>query len=215
MDKLNSKDIYDIILLINQYIAENKEKLSQLDAVIGDGDFGTNIGRGFETAVKRLSTVDPSKTDIGTILMIVANALLESVGGASGPLFGGLFINMAMSSLGRSEIDLPEIVKMFTDGFRGVQEVGGGTMPGEKTLVDALYPAVEALKQAANEGKDLLTAFREALLAAEKGVKSTINMVAKRGRASYLGERSIGYQDPGATAIYLIIKAFYDHISHR
>ena len=189
--------------------------LSQLDSVIGDGDFGTNISRGFELAIERLNKIDPDRTDIGTILMTVANALLESVGGASGPLYGGLFMNMAMATLDKVEIDLALIVAMFVEGLKGVQEIGGGTMPGEKTLIDALYPAVNALKKAVEEGRDIVTAFREALIAAKKGVEATIDMVAKRGRASYLGERSKGHQDPGATAIYLIVKAFYDYITHK
>ncbi|MEM2220738.1 MAG: dihydroxyacetone kinase subunit DhaL [Ignisphaera sp.] len=215
MDRLGSRDIYSIILLAKRYIAENREELSRLDSVIGDGDFGTNINRGFELAIERLSTIDPDKTDIGTILMTVANALLESVGGASGPLFGGLFMNMAMTSLGKYEVDLATIANMFNDGLKGVREIGGGTMPGDKTLIDSLYPAVEALQQAVRENRDIVAAFKDALIAAERGAKATANMVAKRGRASYLGVRSIGHQDPGATAIYLIIKAFHDYTSGK
>ncbi len=213
---LNTSDIYTIIVRVADVIVRNKDYLTQLDAAIGDGDHGINMDRGFELAVERLKQLDINNSDIGTILMTVANALLEVVGGAAGPLYGMFFMNMATVASGKKEVDLQTLTTMFEQGLRGVQDIGGGTQPGEKTMVDTLYPFVEELKkQAASNSNDIALAFANALKAAENGMIATINMIAKKGRASYLGPRSVGHQDPGATSSYLILKTFYDYIKEK
>ena len=135
---LNTSDIYTIIVRVADVIARNKDYLTQLDAAIGDGDHGINMDRGFELAVERLKQLDINNSDIGTILMTVANALLEVVGGAAGPLYGMFFMNMATVASGKKEVDLQTLTTMFEQGLRGVQDIGGGTQPGEKTMVDTL-----------------------------------------------------------------------------
>lgn len=211
---LTVNDIYNIILRIRQVMDENKDYLTSLDAAIGDADHGINMSRGFNETVNRLKSIKIENADIGTILMTVANTLLETVGGAAGPLYGMFFMNMATTAMGKKEIDLKIITSMFENGLKGVQDIGGA-QPGEKTMVDTLYPAVMVLKNALSNNYDLLHAFDDAVKAAENGMKSTINMIAKKGRASYLGERSVGHQDPGATSSYLIIKVFYDYIKEK
>ncbi|MEM3836066.1 dihydroxyacetone kinase subunit DhaL [Pyrobaculum sp.] len=213
---LNSNDIYNIIKRIRDIISQNKNYLTELDAAIGDADHGINMDRGFGLAVERLSQINNiDNTDIGTILMTVANALLETVGGAAGPLYGMFFMNMATVASGKREIDIDTLVKMFKEGLKGVQDVGGNTQPGEKTMVDTLYPFVHTLENSLERGDDIFNALDNAIKAAEKGMLSTIDMIAKKGRASYLGERSRGHQDPGATSSYLILKTFYDYIKDK
>ncbi len=212
---LNARDFYNIIIKIADIIAQNKDYLTQLDATIGDADHGINMDRGFKVAVERLKQLNIDNTDVGTILMTVANALLEVVGGAAGPLYGMFFMNMATIASGKKEIDLQTLTKMFEYGLKGIQDIGGGTQPGEKTMVDTLYPFVDTLKKHADNNDNIINAFSNALKVAESGMISTINMVAKKGRASYLGPRSVGHQDPGATSSYLILKVFHDYIKEK
>jgi len=212
---LTSEDIYNIIFRILDVIKENEKYLTDLDAAIGDADHGINMVRGFSLATERLKDLNPS-SDVGTILNTVAMALLETVGGAAGPLYGMWFMNMSQKAMGKNEVDKKLLAEMLEAGLKGVQDIGGGTQPGEKTMVDAIYPALEELKKAAeNESVSLVEALKKATEAAEKGMKATIPMIAKRGRASYLGERSRGHQDPGATSSYLIIKTFYEYVKEK
>jgi len=214
--ELNTYDIYNIILHAYDLIAQNKDYLTNLDAAIGDADHGINMERGFNfLAVNRLKSINIENSDIGSILTTVANAMLETVGGAAGPLYGMFFMNMATASSGKRSVDLKTLVVMFEQGLKGIQDIGGGTQPGEKTMVDTLYPFIEELKKLSANNNDINVAFDEALKAAEKGMLATVNMVAKKGRASYLGERSVGHQDPGATSMYLVLKAFYDIIQAK
>ncbi|MCD6458045.1 MAG: dihydroxyacetone kinase subunit L [Thermoproteales archaeon] len=212
---LTSEDIYNIIFRILDVIKENEKYLTDLDAAIGDADHGINMVRGFSLATERLKDLNPS-SDVGTILNTVAMALLETVGGAAGPLYGMWFMNMSQKAMGKNEVDKKLLAEMLEAGLKGVQDIGGGTQPGEKTMVDAIYPALEELKKAVeDESVSLVEALKKATEAAEKGMKATIPMIAKRGRASYLGERSRGHQDPGATSSYLIIKTFYEYVKEK
>lgn len=206
-DSLTTRDFYNIMFRIRDYMRENRDYLTNLDSAIGDADHGINMERGFNTACDHLKNVDPENTDIGTVLMTVGNALLQVVGGAAGPLYGMFFMGMASRASGLRAADSRVLAEMVEAGLRNVQDIGGGTVPGEKTMVDSIYPALEALK----EGGPMLEALERAVKAAERGMRSTIDMVAKKGRASYLGERSRGHQDPGATSSYLIFKAFYEY----
>lgn len=192
---------------VARVLEENRDYLTQLDAAIGDADHGINMDRGFKKVMSQLPTVEDK--DIGSILKTTGMALLSSVGGAGGPLYGTFFIRAGMAVDRKMELTDEDLVAMLEAAVDGVIQ-RGRAQPGDKTMVDALLPAVEALKQAFAEGADTLTALERAVAAAEKGMKDTIPMVAKKGRASYLGERSAGHQDPGATSSYLILKALLD-----
>ncbi len=200
----------DVLNWLKHYadvIDEQKEYLTQLDAAIGDADHGINMHRGFEAVMAQLPTVEDK--DIGTILKKVGMVLVSTVGGAGGPLYGTLFMRMGMAVGNKEELTAEDVLKMFTAALEGVKQRGKAE-PGDKTMVDALTPAVEALRQAVEAGEDLHTALAKAVAAADEGVKATIPLVARKGRASYLGERSAGHQDPGATSTYLLFKSAAD-----
>lgn len=185
-------------------IAEQRDALTQLDMAIGDGDHGANMHRGFQAVLAKLPGV--ADKDIGTVLKTVAMTLISTVGGASGPLYGTLFLQMAGATAGRQELAPAELLAALKAGLEGVVARGKAAL-GDKTLVDALHPAVEALRQALEQGAEVGEALRQAALAAERGCSATVPLVARKGRASYLGERSAGHQDPGATSAHLLVKA--------
>jgi dihydroxyacetone kinase-like protein len=178
---------------------EHREELVRLDTAIGDGDHGTNMDRGMRKALEKLGEQD--QTDAGMVLKTVAMALVSSVGGAAGPLYGTLFLQMGSALAGKQEVDLEGYAAAWRKGLQGVQ-ARGKAEPGDKTMVDALIPAVDALEQAS----DFDAGLREAASAAEQGMRDTIPLVALKGRASYLGERSRDHQDPGATSSYYLFQ---------
>jgi phosphoenolpyruvate---glycerone phosphotransferase subunit DhaL len=183
-------------------VAENRSYLTKLDGAIGDGDHGTNMDRGMKKALERLQASDGD--DIGASLKAVGMALVSSVGGAAGPLYGTFFMQMGQAAAGRSELDLAGFADAFDAGIQGVVKRGKAE-PGDKTMLDALRPALEALREAGDD--DVATALGQAARAAHEGMESTVPMVARKGRASYLGERSAGHQDPGATSSHLLLKS--------
>lgn len=185
-------------------LEENKNYLTQLDAAIGDADHGTNMDRGFKKVMSKLPSV--ANKDIGNILKTVSMTLISSVGGASGPLYGTLFLRASTAVAGKQELTDEEMVKFLQAGLDGVLQRGKAQL-GDKTMLDTLSPAVNTFQQAIGEGKNTLEAMQQAVLAAEQGMKDTTPMLAKKGRASYLGERSVGHQDPGATSSYLMLKS--------
>ena len=210
-----ASDLIEVVYRISLCMQENEKYLTDLDAAIGDADHGINMNRGFRNAVERLRQVNQN-LDIGGVLMTTGMVLMETVGGAAGPLYGMMFTNMAMVLSGKNELDKKGLSVAFSEGLKGVQEIGGGTMPNEKTMVDTLYPAVEELKKASNDSNvGLVDSLERALRVAEQGMKSTAPLVAKKGRASYLGERAVGHQDPGATSTYLIIKVIYEFAKEK
>jgi phosphoenolpyruvate---glycerone phosphotransferase subunit DhaL len=176
---------------------QHREELSRLDAAIGDGDHGTNMARGMRVALEKLNASE--QADASGVLRTVAMALVSNVGGAAGPLYGTLFLQLAGALGGGGEIGLGEYANAWSKGLEGVQARGKAQL-GDKTMVDSLVPAVEALHNAS----DLDSALRDAAAAAEQGMKDTIPLVARKGRASYLGERSRDHQDPGATSTYYL-----------
>jgi dihydroxyacetone kinase-like protein len=184
-------------------VAERRTELTQLDTAIGDGDHGTNMDRGMRKAVEKLDS--QSGDDIGALLKSVGMALVSSVGGAAGPLYGTLFLQLGAASAGREELDLDGWTAALDAGVTGVQS-RGKAQPDDKTMVDALLPAVEALRAAAGDGAALGDALRRSADAAAEGMRATIPLEARKGRASYLGPRSIGHQDPGATSSGLLIE---------
>ena len=178
-------------------MSEHRTELVQLDTAIGDGDHGTNMYRGMRKALEKLDATDPA--DTGAVLKTVAMALVSSVGGAAGPLYGTLMLQMGSALAGKEEVDLAGYAAAWRKGVEGVQ-ARGKAEPGDKTMVDALLPAVAALEQAS----DLDSGLQAAASAAEQGMRDTIPLIARKGRASYLGERSRDHQDPGATSSYYL-----------
>jgi dihydroxyacetone kinase-like protein len=172
---------------------EHRQELVRLDQAIGDGDHGTNMDRGMRKAIEKLDAAE--QADPGAVLKTVAMALVSSVGGAAGPLYGTLFLQMGGALAGTEPVELADWAAAWRKGLEGVQARGKAEL-GDKTMVDALAPAVEALEQAS----DLDAGLRAAAEAAEDGMKATVPLEARKGRASYLGERSRDHQDPGATS---------------
>jgi dihydroxyacetone kinase-like protein len=180
-------------------MSEHRQELVRLDTAIGDGDHGTNMDRGMGKALEKLTASEP--VDPGAALKTVAMSLISSVGGAAGPLYGTLFLQMGNALSGVEEIDLATYAQAWRKGLDGVQ-ARGKALPGDKTMVDALIPGVQALEGAS----DLDAGLRAAADAAQEGMKATTPLIARKGRASYLGERSKDHQDPGATSTYYLFK---------
>ena len=190
-----------------QAISGHKDYLTALDSAIGDADHGINMDRGFQAVLARLPAFEDQ--DIGAIAKNVGMVLISTVGGASGPLYGTLFLQIGLSAAGKFELALDDWSSALESGVEGVVRRGKAAR-GEKTMLDTLQPALEALKTAASGGSSLPAALSAAEVAAHEGMLATIPMVAKKGRASYLGERSAGTQDPGATSAYLLLKTAAD-----
>lgn len=197
----------EILRRITAVIREHAAELTSLDAAIGDGDHGTNMARGFNAVLPKVEAMAGQPP--AALLKTTAMTLISTVGGAAGPLYGTAFLRAATALDGATTIGPREVLAAFEAALEGVQARGKATR-GEKTMVDAIAPAVDALRAAVEEGADLATALERAAAAARAGMEATIPMLATKGRASYLGERSIGHQDPGATSSYLIIQAIAD-----
>lgn len=188
-------------------MADNKEYLTELDSAIGDADHGINMNRGFKKVMEKLPTVVDK--DIGNILKTVGMTLISSVGGASGPLYGTFYLRSGMALVAKEELTDEDLFTMLQTGVDGIVQRGRAQLE-DKTMFDAWSPAIEALRVAIDEGQETKVALETAVNAAEQGMKNTIPLVARKGRASYLGERSAGHQDPGATSSYLMLKALLD-----
>ena len=207
---LSSDQIFLWFTTTRDQITVNKEKLTELDAAIGDADHGTNMDRGFTKVVERLSTCTDS--GISDLLKIAGMALVSSVGGASGPLYGTFFLRASAVSSGIPSLNGDDLALLLDAGLKGIMD-RGKAQPGDKTIIDVLDPTVKAYRKAIQDGNDMKRAMKYALDAAEEGLLNTIPMIAKKGRASYLGERSAGHQDPGATSMLIILKALYNTIN--
>ncbi len=185
-------------------VADNKEYLTELDSAIGDADHGINMNRGMQAVLGKIDGM--SADDVGALLRTVGMTLVSTVGGAGGPLYGTLFLQMGTAAAGRPELSADDWAAALAAGVAGVRSRGKAEL-GDKTMVDALVPAVEALRAALAEGADFDDALRRSAQAAEEGMKATIPLVARKGRASYLGDRSAHHQDPGATSSWLLVHA--------
>ncbi|WP_289123242.1 dihydroxyacetone kinase subunit DhaL [uncultured Megasphaera sp.] len=202
MSSLDTKQMVAIIEGMAKKIEAEKDYLTQLDNEIGDGDHGINLARGFEAVEKKLPSL--AGGDIGALLKGVGMQLVSTVGGASGPLYGTAFMKAGMACKGLTELDGPAFVKAMEAAVDGIKMRGKAT-EGEKTMLDALCPALKVMQDEVAAGKSLKEALQDAAAAAEKGVEYTKTIIATKGRASYLGERSLGHQDPGATSsLYLL-----------
>jgi dihydroxyacetone kinase-like protein len=200
----------EVVHFIRAYadvIAENKEYLTQLDSAIGDADHGINMNRGMQAALAKLDGAAPG--DVGALFKTVGMTLVSTVGGAGGPLYGTLFLQLGTPVAGKDAIEPEDWGAALAAAVAGVQARGKAELE-DKTMVDALAPARDAYTAALEEGASFDDALRRSADAAEEGMKATIPLVARKGRASYLGERSAGHQDPGATSSWLLVKTVAD-----
>jgi len=204
---ITKDDIVEWLKASAVVLGENAEYLTDLDSPIGDADHGINMDRGFKKIMSKLPGAEDK--DIGTILKTAGMALVTSVGGAGGPLYGTFYLDAGKAVAGKRELSADDLVLLLDAGLKGVVRIGK-TRLCDKTMVDAIHPAVEALREAFADGKGTVEALHLMTDAAHKGMKDTIPMLAKKGRASYVGERSIGHQDPGATSSYLILKTLME-----
>lgn len=195
-------EVLSWIKAYSQVIVENKDYLTDLDSAIGDADHGANMHRGFQAVLAKLPAVEDK--DIGTIIKTVGMTLLSTVGGAGGPLYGTFFIQAGTKLQGKMELTLTDWAAALEAGTIGVVNIGKASV-GDKTMVDALTPAVQALNGTAGQDLSMSEALKKSAKAAEEGMRDTIPLVARKGRASYLGERSAGHQDPGATSSFLLL----------
>jgi len=188
-------------------VLENEGYFCELDSAAGDGDFGSSLASGFRGIQASWETLD--KNDIGAFMERCGMIMMEKCGGASGPIWGTAFRQAGRYAKGKEKMDLKEVSDFFQALINGVQKMGGAKL-GDKTLLDALIPAAESLKNSASKGEDLLSAFRKSVEEAEHGAESTKEIAARKGRALYLGDRSVGFYDAGAKAVAVILSAIYN-----
>ena len=204
MPQLTSDQMIKWLERFAALLAENKDHLTQLDSAIGDADHGANMDRGFKAVLGKKTEFQGK--DIATVFKTVAMTLISTVGGASGPLYGTFFLQAGLLAAGKSSISAEEFGALLEKGLNGVIQRGKAN-PGDKTMIDAMQPAIEAYQKAVQGGESLDGALKKAAESSRKGMKATIPLVAKKGRASYLGERSAGHQDPGSTSTALLFQA--------
>ncbi|MCH8558837.1 MAG: dihydroxyacetone kinase subunit L [Balneolia bacterium] len=206
---ITKQQVLDWLRKSSDVLEENRQYLTKLDTAIGDADHGNNMYRGFNKVKSQLD--DHADKDIGAILKAVAMTLISTVGGASGPLYGTFFLQAGTKMAGKAELDGDSLAVMFRAGVDGVK-MRGKAQPGDKTMIDVLEPVAQAIENDIKEGKSVSDTLHHAVEVAEKGVADTIPLIAKKGRASYLGERSKDHQDPGATSSMMIIKALSESV---
>jgi dihydroxyacetone kinase-like protein len=204
---VGKQEVLKWLEVLQQVYAENRQWLTELDSAIGDADHGINMDRGFTAVIAEMAAHPPS--DIRAVFESVATVLIRSVGGAAGPLYGTFFLRAAAACAGRTEIEAADAVALFQAAIEGVQQRGRAAA-GDKTMLDALLPALDAMRKGLQDGCGLAAVLDAGAAAAQAGMTTTVPMQARKGRASYLGARSIGHQDPGATSSYLLLKAAAD-----
>ncbi|MEA3146774.1 MAG: phosphoenolpyruvate---glycerone phosphotransferase subunit DhaL [Verrucomicrobiota bacterium] len=204
MPNISSDQIFTWIERFAAHIAEQKDYLTQLDAAIGDADHGANMHRGLQAVLAKKA--DLQNSDIGAMLKGVAMTLISTVGGASGALYGTFFLQASTLAGGRTELSPSEFGSVLEKGLAGIVLRGKAAL-GDKTMIDALQPAIKAYKLSIDSDETLEQALSKAVIAAEEGLKSTVPLVARKGRASYLGERSAGHPDPGATSTLILFRS--------
>jgi len=211
LEQLSFEDFKKIISKVNEIIQDRKIFLSELDSFIGDGDHGITMAKGLESAMAKVKEVNPS--NISDLLKTVGNAITVTIGGVGGPIFGTVFSEMGRKIDAKKDyVDIRDLYSMFSASLEKVMTLGRGAKPGDKTMIDAFYPAVQSLEQSMTQGLDIKEAFKNMTDASKKGAESTKDMISSRGKSSYCGERSIGYEDAGANTMYFIFKSFYDAI---
>ena len=201
---VSTQDVLRWLDALQKVFAENRQPLTDLDSAIGDGDFGISLDRGF-TAVQAELTAHPP-ANLRAAFQNVATVLIKTMGGSSGPLLGTFFLRAGAACADKSELAPADVVALFQAGVDGLQQRGKAAL-GDKTMLDALLPAVDAMRGALEAGSGLAEILDRGAAAAEEGMRATIAMEARKGRGSYLGARSVGHQDPGATASFLMLKS--------
>ena len=201
------EDVLRWLGALQEVFAENQQQLTALDSAVGDGDLGSSLDRGFTAVQLELSANPPA--DLRSAFQNVATVLIRTMGGTAGPLFGTFFLRAGAACAGKSELAPADVMALFQAGVEGIQQRGKAAI-GDKTMLDALLPAVDAMRGALEAGSGLTEILERGAAAAEAGMRATTTMQARKGRASYLGERSVGHQDPGATAAHLLLKAAAD-----
>jgi dihydroxyacetone kinase-like protein len=200
---VRQEDVLAWLRALQHVYAEIRQELTDLDAAIGDADHGINMDRGFTALTAQLAENAPA--DIRSILHTAAGVLIRKVGGAAGPLYGTFFLRAAEVCAGKPELAASDVVALFQGGIEGVRQ-RGKAVPGDKTMLDALLPAMEAMRKSLDDGGAVAQILDQGAAAAEAGMRATIPMQARKGRASYLGARSTGHQDPGATSSYWMVR---------
>jgi len=198
------RDIEFVVRVIADTVLENEAYFSELDGVVGDGDFGYSIARGFEKVLKEWDNLDHSLP--GNFLKKISSTIVSVVGGVSGTVWGTAFLRAGMTLGTKTEISRPDVITMLRSAIEGIKKRGNCDL-GDKTYLEAVVPAVDTLEKAFNEGKDTQTALEETAVVARESAEATRPMIAKRGRAAYTGERSIGTLDAGAVAVAVIFEA--------
>lgn len=194
-------------------IEKERNYLTKLDSDIGDGDHGINLSIGFREVTKKLEEIDEGTDDISSFLKKVGMSLLGKVGGASGPLYGSLFMKMGTNVTGKNEVTFEEFVDMIEQGVQSI-ETRGKAEVGDKTMIDALRPGIDFLKEQDTDGKEV-EVFGQFVEVMKEGAEKTIPLVAKKGRAVRLGERAMGHKDPGSESSWLIFNAFYEELQNQ
>lgn len=209
---LDVNSVIEVFKDITKNIEINKQYLTDLDAAIGDGDHGINLNKGFQAVMQKLNSSTPK--DMGEILKIIAMSLVSTVGGASGALYGTAFMKAAPLGTGKETLSLKDFSEMLKVSIDGIKLRGKGDK-GDKTMLDVLIPVSESIEESINKNLTPLEALKEAREIAFKEMEETKNIAARKGRASYLGERSIGHQDPGATSSYIMINTIYEYLQKK
>ena len=209
-EALTLDDFLVVLRNINTTVQVNAVFLCQLDSVVGDGDHGTTLARGLGKSIDAITTT-PSVT-ISELFLTVGKTMISSMGGASGPIFGSLFKEMGRASKGLEVVTLADLYTMFSKAASKVQKLGKAE-PGDKTLLDSLLPGIDSLAESVEYSTDFVESLQKMAQAAKTGVEATKEMIAKKGRARYAGERGIGHQDAGATSIYLMLQSFADTVA--
>lgn len=201
---ITKANVLDFIHIFHDKMQEHRQALTDMDQAIGDGDHGINMSRGLKAVEEKLPTVEEKNID--DIFKAVGMTMVSTVGGASGPLYGTAFMKAGMVTKGKEELEAQDLVEVLDAAIGGIK-ARGKSETGEKTMLDAIVPARDAYAKAIEEGKSITEALAAAEAAAWDGVEYTKTIIATKGRASYLGERSIGHQDPGATSITYLLQA--------
>ena len=201
---VSTEDVLRWLNALQKVFAENRQHLTDLDSAVGDGDLGISLDRGFTAVQAELSANPPA--DLRSVFQTAATVLIRTMGGTAGPLLGTFFLRAGAACAGKSELAPADVMALFQAGVEGIQQRGKAAL-GDKTMLDALLPAVDAMRGAVEAGRGLPEILERGAAAAEAGMRATISMSARKGRASYLGERSVGHPDPGATASHLMLKA--------
>lgn len=208
---MDVRGVIEVLRAMSRRMESEKDFLTQLDNEIADGDHGINMARGFAAVEKKLPEL--AEKDAGTVLKTVGLTLVSAVGGSAGPLYGTAFLKSGLVMSGKAEISLDDFLACLKVSIEGVQQ-RGRAVRGEKTMLDAMIPAAEAMSAARASGGDTKTVLAEGIAAARAGIEYTKTIVATKGRASYIGERSLGHPDPGATSATFLLEAIAGTVCH-